>query len=178
MQLAHSQAESTCRPRSPRRVGLAAAGLACFGLGFVGIMVPGMPTTVFVLIGSYLLTRSCPWLERKLVESRLFRPYAKYLDPTVPMPRRAKTLAIVSMWTAILISCALVMLAGAPWFVPTLIGAMGLAGTWVIARFRRHLATCPPRPAAEPGGSLQKRPSHGVVPRPECVGAASRSERG
>lgn len=157
MQLVPSQgacpaANPTVWPRSPRRVGLAAAGLACFGLGFVGIMVPGMPTTVFVLIGSFLLTRSCPWLERKLVGSRLFRPYAKYLDPLTPMPPRARAAAIGTMWTAITISCVVLMLAGtAPW-VPAAVVALGLVGTWAIARFRRHVAA--PSDAAAAGHTL------------------------
>lgn len=103
-------------------------------------MVPGMPTTVFVLVGSFLLTRSCPWLERKLVGSRLFRPYAKYLDPLTPLPARARAAAIGTMWTAITISCVVLMLAGtAPW-VPAAVVALGLVGTWSIARFRRNVA--------------------------------------
>lgn len=119
---------------------LAAAGLTCFGLGAIGVVVPGMPTTVFVLVGSICLTKSCPWLERRLVESRVFRPYAKYLDPTVPMPRRAKVVAIATMWAAIAISCTLLLLAGAPWYAAAIVAGLGVIGTWVIARFRRQLA--------------------------------------
>ncbi|MBX3363419.1 MAG: YbaN family protein [Phycisphaeraceae bacterium] len=169
MQLSSDRVLPCCHPRptSVRRIALAAAGLTCFGLGAVGVVVPGMPTTVFVLMGSFCLTKSCPWLERRLVESRLFRPYAKYLDPTMPMPRRAKVLAIGSMWTAIIISSVLIALAGAPWFVPALVVAMGIVGTWVIARFRRHLSV-PRQDAAHPArfetthADMQHEPAEAV----------------
>ena len=70
-------------------------GVACLALGAVGAIVPGMPTTVFVLCGSYLLARSSPVLDERLRNSRLFRPYLRYLDPSVPMPRAARVGALV-----------------------------------------------------------------------------------
>ena len=138
-------AAGTRRMASASRWLLATAGLGCFALGAVGTVVPGLPTTVFLLLGSFLLTRSCPWLERRLVESALFRPYARYLDPSVPMPRKARATALVAMWASIGIT--LVILGrdgeGAAW-VRALIVSAGVAGTVAVLRFRRHLDRRPP----------------------------------
>jgi uncharacterized membrane protein YbaN (DUF454 family) len=77
-------------------------GVLCVGLGAVGAVVPGLPTTVFLLVASWCFTRSCPWLERKLIrENRLFRPFLVYLTPGTVMPMRARVIALVAMWAGV-----------------------------------------------------------------------------
>ena len=114
----------------------AATGLACVALGAVGAIVPGLPTTVFLLAGSYFLTRSCPLLERRIRESRLFRPYAAYLNPATPLPRRARLTALAGMWTSIGVSAFLLSLGTQSWMPPLVLAIAGLIGTVVILRFR------------------------------------------
>jgi len=121
---------------SPIRWLRAALGLGCFALAAVGAVVPGLPTTVFLLAGSYLLTRSCPVLERRIRESRLFRPYVTYLDPTTPLPRRARVVALAGMWTSIAISSLLLSLRTPSSPLPLVLAGAGLLGTIVILLFR------------------------------------------
>jgi uncharacterized membrane protein YbaN (DUF454 family) len=83
----------------------AGLGVACFGLGAVGAVLPGLPTTVFLIVGSYFLARSCPALREALLATRLLRPYARFVTGG-PMPRRAAVAAIGLMWTAIACSAA------------------------------------------------------------------------
>jgi uncharacterized membrane protein YbaN (DUF454 family) len=122
-------------------------GVICFGLGAVGAIVPGLPTTVFLLLGSFFLTKSCPWLERRLLQSRLLRPYAAFLDPSTPFSSRGRATALVAMWVSIVITIALLARSGtvAAW-VLVLIAAAGVAGTGAILRFRRHLDRSLPEP--------------------------------
>jgi uncharacterized membrane protein YbaN (DUF454 family) len=117
----------------------AALGLGCFGLAGIGAVVPGLPTTIFLLMGSYLLTRSCPVLERRIRENRLFRPYVAYLDPTVPLPRRARLAALTAMWASIGVSALLIYARQPSPAVPLLLVAAGFVATVVILRFRSHL---------------------------------------
>jgi len=132
----------TVRPRSPRRIALAALGVVCVGLAFLGIVLPGLPTTVFLIAASYLFTRSCPWLEDRLIRVRWFRPYLPYLDGRRPMPARARWMALGAMWTAVSISLAVAAAADRlhPAFGVTVVAAAAV-GTWVIWRFRREPAT-------------------------------------
>ncbi len=139
------------RPDSPRRWLLALLGLFCVGLAAIGVVIPGMPTTVFLIAATWLFTRSCPWLEEKLVRHRFFAPFHAYLDPETPMPRRARIAALVAMWTAITVSAVLLghgapdggALAGGTSSGGTLLAvraamvAAGLVGTVVILRARR-----------------------------------------
>jgi len=45
-----------------------------FVLGLLGILLPGLPTTPFLLLTSYFLVRSSPALNNRLLRSRLFGP--------------------------------------------------------------------------------------------------------
>src|SRR5690606_29262316 len=79
----------------PVRWLLAGAGVGCVSLGALGVVVPGLPTTIFLILATWCFARSCPWLERKLVRNRLFRPFLWALDTGAPMPRRARIISTV-----------------------------------------------------------------------------------
>jgi uncharacterized membrane protein YbaN (DUF454 family) len=125
-----------------RRWLLAVLGVACVGCGAVGVVVPGLPTTVFLIAGSWCFTRSCPWLEERLIRVPLFRPFLGYLEPGARMPRRAVVLTLVVMWLAIALSSAAVGL-GEPSrpLLAGLIVALGLVGTVFVLRLRDGSAT-------------------------------------
>lgn len=49
-------------------------GLFCMGLGVVGAFVPLMPSTVFLIVAAWFLTRGNPRLYRRLRRHPLFAP--------------------------------------------------------------------------------------------------------
>ena len=115
-----------------------ALGIALVGVGAVGAVLPGLPTTIFLIGAVWCFGRSCPWMERKLIrENKLFAPFVPYLEPGTPIPTKARVFALGSMWTAIAISSALLMSRSeVPIFVPMIVIASGIAGTICILRFR------------------------------------------
>jgi uncharacterized protein len=121
---------------SLRRWLLATVGVFFVGLAALGAVLPGLPTTIFLILASWCFARSCPWLERKLVQARLFRPFRPYLQPGARMPRRAQATALALMWTAIAVSLATVVSAGAGGPAASAEAAAGggpSAGTWALA---------------------------------------------
>lgn len=122
---------------SPHRLLLAALGVVCVGLGAIGVFVPGLPTTVFLIIATYLFTRSCPWLEERLIRNRLFAPFLRYLDGSTPMPLRAKLATMCIMWAFVALSVLLLGRSLEPqsWviFMPPV---AAVVGTWFIVRMR------------------------------------------
>lgn len=116
------------------RYGLAAAGVGCVGFAAVGVVVPGMPTTIFLIMATWCFARSCPWLTDRLIRNRFFGPFLKYLEPGVTMPRRAKAVAMLLMWTAIAVSCGLLVARGVSLWIPAIIVAAGVVGSICIAR--------------------------------------------
>lgn len=114
---------------------LAGLGTACVGLGGLGVFVPGLPTTVFLLAASWFFARSCPWLEERLLRVPLFAPFLGYLEPGATMPRRTLVKALVIMWLAIIVSAAAVGLGdgGRPGVAAAVIG-LGLVGSPFVVR--------------------------------------------
>ncbi|GAB4385695.1 MAG: hypothetical protein Kow0022_12570 [Phycisphaerales bacterium] len=118
--------------KEPRRWALAAVGVACVGMGAIGVFVPGLPTTIFLIIASWCFTRSCPWLEERVRRLRIFKPFYQVIDNGGRMPRRAKVISWTFMWTAIAISTALLISQGLHPAVWGSVIAAGIVGTLAI----------------------------------------------
>lgn len=119
----------------PRRLLLAGAGILSVGLAGLGAVVPGLPTTVFLIVASYCFARSCPWLEDRLLRNRLFAPYLRAIDGGGHMPRRARVVALVAMWSSVGVSLWVLGAADRlPVWIAAAIVAAALAGTVAIVR--------------------------------------------
>ncbi len=134
-----TSAESTIRPNgsSARRWVLAGAGVVAVILGGIGVVVPGLPTTIFLIIASACFTRSCPWLGERLIRNRFFGPYVRYLDGEEAMSWRGKAVSIGLMWLCVSLSSWTMLHAdrGMGWLVVCL-GLLAATGTICIIRWR------------------------------------------
>ena len=86
------------------RYALIAGGTASVGLGIIGIIVPGMPSTVFFLIAAACYVRSSDRLYQKLISNKIIGPQIRTFREKRAMPMRAKILALLMSWTAITLS--------------------------------------------------------------------------
>lgn len=96
------------RPSAPRpwhRHLCVALGCVCVGVGTVGIFLPGLPTTIFLLAASALFARSSPRLERWLDDQPRLGPFLRQARDG-RMPVRARVASIVVVWAAIGVSFA------------------------------------------------------------------------
>ncbi len=121
-----------------RRYVLATIGIIFVVIGWIGAFLPGLPTVGPLLIASYCFTRSCPWLEQRLIRNRFFAPFLQYIDGERELPTRARYAAIAMMWTSVLASSSLLVWSGrSPMWLVVLIIASGVVGTFAILNFRR-----------------------------------------
>ena len=99
--------------RSPLvRYAYLALGWVCVGLGAIGVVVPGMPTVVFLLVAVWAFARSSERFHRWLLgHPRLGPPILDWQRHGV-IRRRAKLSALACMALAIVV---LVFLAGFHW---------------------------------------------------------------
>jgi uncharacterized protein len=107
-------------------------GWICVGVGLIGIVVPGLPTTVFLLIAAWAFSRSSERFQRWLVEHpRLGPPITAWRDRGA-IPLKAKVLAVIMMSASLAI---IIFYGGGGWIFPTVVGAiMAGAAAYVISR--------------------------------------------
>jgi uncharacterized membrane protein YbaN (DUF454 family) len=108
-----------------RRIVLMTVGFAAVGIGMVGIVVPGLPTTGFFVLAAACFARSSPRFERWVLGLPTVGPLVRDYRAGLGMPRRAKVLAISMMLTA----CALSAWAVGKPVIGALIVGAGLVGT-------------------------------------------------
>jgi uncharacterized membrane protein YbaN (DUF454 family) len=136
--------EPTARPgdaprAAPLRWGLAALGLLFVGLGALGVLIPGLPTTPFLLLSSFCFARSFPQLGQRLLRSRIFGPYMRFLDGDEPLSLRTRVIAASIVWVAVTLSLVSLEVNGSlTWWLAAVIVVAAVIGTVVIALFRRE----------------------------------------
>jgi uncharacterized membrane protein YbaN (DUF454 family) len=87
-----------------RRLAYVLAGGSCVALGVVGVLLPGLPTTVFLLAAAWLFARSSPRLYRRLLLQRHLGVYLRAAEDRA-MPPRCKAAALAAMWAGTGFAC-------------------------------------------------------------------------
>ena len=112
----------------PVRAALVAAGVLSLATGIIGLFVPGLPTTVFVLIAAACAARGSPKFHGWLLSHRLFGPIIRDWQDGGRVSRPAKRAASVSMGVCAIL---LLWLVEAPWsLIPLAIMATVLLWLW------------------------------------------------
>lgn len=100
-----------------RKAILIFAGTVCVGLGVLGMFLPLMPTTVFLLMAAYCYSKSSDRFHNWLLTNRLFGKYISDYKAKRGMSIRHKVSTLVTLWLSIGVSVWLIDVR----FWPTLI---------------------------------------------------------
>jgi uncharacterized membrane protein YbaN (DUF454 family) len=101
------------------------AGALSLALGAVGVVIPVLPTTPFLLLAAFCFARSSTRAHAWLLSNRVFGPPLRdYLDGR-GVSWRIKAGALVFLWAAIGVSIAFVPF----WRVRILLGLIAIAVT-------------------------------------------------
>lgn len=114
-----------------RRQLLVLAGLLCLALALLGVVLPGLPTTPFVLLAAACFAKASPRLHAWLLQHRWMGPMVRDWEAHHSLPKRVKLLAIGTM--VLMVSLSVWQLAGRPW-VQGAIAVAGVVGVIVVAR--------------------------------------------
>jgi uncharacterized protein len=95
---------------APIKILLNAVGVVAVVLGVIGIFVPLLPTTPFLLLASACFLRGSKRLHHWLLTNRVFGKYIRDYEEKRAVPRRAKVAALTVMWASLGYSVYLVQL--------------------------------------------------------------------
>ena len=82
---------------------LLALGWICVSLGFIGIFVPGLPTTIFLIIALWAFTKSSKTLRLWLLNHKRFGPILHNWQEYKVVPLRAKILMVILQTSVVII---------------------------------------------------------------------------
>ena len=85
---------------------LLGAGTLCTGLGIIGVFIPILPTTPFLLLAAACYMRSSERFYHWLIDNRVFGGYVRNYIEGRGMPVRIKIPTILLLWLAIGLSIA------------------------------------------------------------------------
>ncbi len=113
-------------------------------LAFIGALLPGMPTTVFLILAAWAASKGWPALDIWLTNHPKYGHLIREWRANRTIPRRAKVIAIGMM----LISGILMLLTPAPYWVKVFTdGVMFIVAIWMWTRPEPHTA---PKPSDHP----------------------------
>jgi uncharacterized protein len=85
------------------------AGVISLGLGVLGMFLPLLPTTPFLLLSASCFGRSSPRLHRWLLSHPWFGSYVKNYKDHRAIPLKAKILGLAVLWTTMGYSAIFIM---------------------------------------------------------------------
>lgn len=130
------QAPIHAPPPSRRWIWWALAWLALV-LGLIGVVLPGLPTTPFMLLAAGAGAKGSPRLRAWLLDHRSFGPAIRQWEAEGAVSRGSKRIASLAM-----LLCALIIALTAPrwWMVAVACTCMAMVALWLWRR---------PEPAAD-----------------------------
>ena len=77
------------------------AGYLSLALGLIGVVLPLLPTTPFVLLAAFFFSRSSEKLHKKLLNNKIFGELIRRWEQDGTIPLKAKLLATTMMLTMV-----------------------------------------------------------------------------
>ncbi len=114
---------------------LVAAGSLAIGLGVLGLFLPVLPTTPFLLLAAACYARSSTRLHRWLYSNRVFGEYLRRYRAGEGIPLASKAMILALLWGSLAASALYALPARLLW-LKILLGLVGVGVTVHILRIK------------------------------------------
>ena len=108
-----------------KRLLLIVLGFALLALGAVGVALPVLPTTPFVLLAAACFSASSEKFYARLRSNRVFGPYIEHYHKKTGVRLSLKLGSIAFLWAGLGVSMVMVQ----TWWVYIILGAVGIGVT-------------------------------------------------
>jgi len=106
-------------------------GVVFVAIATIGVVLPLLPTTPFLLLAAYCFARSSPRLHDWLVKHPSFGPLISNWDRYGSIDRRAKRIAVM----VILLTLGITLAIGVPWWaLGSQVVVLAIATTFILTR--------------------------------------------
>lgn len=110
------------------------SGSISFVLGIIGIFLPIIPTTPFLLLAAALFAKSSEKLYYWLMNHKVFGEYIRNFREDKAIPLKGKIIAISSLWIFMLYS--ILFIVNEKWYLQLLLGSIALGVTIHILSYK------------------------------------------
>ena len=86
-----------------KKIILITLGWCCVGMAFIGVFVPGIPTTIFLIVALWAFARSSKKFHSWLLNHKRFGPILQNWESHKVVPRNAKILMVILQISAVII---------------------------------------------------------------------------
>lgn len=108
-------------------------GLISLGLGIIGIFLPLLPTTPFLLLSAALFMRSSKRLYNWLINHKYLGTHIQNYIHHKTISRKSKTMSLILLWITILSSIIFVVI---QFYLKMLLLFIAIAVSWHILSFK------------------------------------------
>ena len=116
------------------RIFLVFVGLVSFILGVVGMFLPMLPTTPFLLLSAAAWVKASPNLYDWLINHKIFGEYIRNYREHRAIPLRAKIVSVSLVW--ITIGYCIFAVVNKWWWAQVLMVLLAIAISWHILSFK------------------------------------------
>ena len=126
---------------------LVSCGTLCVGLGVLGVFLPLLPTTVFLLLAAACYARSSERFHQKLVNHRFLGAYIRNYRDGRGMSPREKAITITLLWIGIGVS---IIWSVTAWWLRAILLIIAFSVTVHVARLKLHRPVASDQMAVDP----------------------------
>jgi uncharacterized membrane protein YbaN (DUF454 family) len=116
-------------------------GMVAVSVGAIGIVIPVLPTTPFILLAAGCFAKGSPRLHTWLSETKYFGSFIRNYRDKTGVPVKDKAVALMFLWTVLTIS---VVVMSKVFWMDLLLVAVGIAVTVHILMLKTRKTDCEP----------------------------------
>lgn len=109
---------------------LIGAGWLSIALGVLGVVLPLLPTTPFILLAAACFAKSSPRFHNWLLSHRYLGPIVHQYQSGNGLPRRVRQRALIVLWATMALSMYII----GQWWAVALLGTIGAYATIYLCR--------------------------------------------
>ena len=106
--------------------------MIALGLAALGVVLPLLPTTPFVLVAAACFSKSSPRFYDRLLTNRVFGSFINHWREARSIPMRAKLFAVMSI--AVIGGGSVVLLVEPVWAQIVIAAIMATVAIWIVTR--------------------------------------------